>query len=220
MDWDKVRPESNLLDEDMKAQLRELFQKLEREVTLYAVLEDNDKCSEMAAFLKSLETLSDKLRVTLADKGGELRPEVREKTRYLPLTMLYDSEQQYTGAAFHGVPGGREMNSFAIAIYNAAGPGQKVTWGQRRKIDKISEPVNVKICVSLSCHHCPQVVAAAQRTATLNRNIEAEMIDAGLYPDLVEQYHIERVPMMIINDEKIIMGNKSLDEIIQILEKA
>ena len=46
----------------------------------------------------------------------------------------------------------------------------------------------------------------------------AEMIDAALYEDLVAQYDIKRVPMMILNDSRIVMGSKTIDEIVTLLK--
>ena len=63
------------------------------------------------------------------------------------------------------------------------------------------------------------VVTACQQIAILNPVIEAEMIDAALYADLVEKYNIERVPMVIFNDKEIHMGNKTIEEIVTLLNK-
>ena len=54
-------------------------------------------------------------------------------TAWLPVTGLY-KDGAYGRAAFHGVPGGREINSFVLAVYNLAGPGQEVPKGTRKKI--------------------------------------------------------------------------------------
>ena len=45
------------------------------------------------------------------------------------------------------------------------------------------------------------------------------MIDAGMYPQLVETYKIERIPMMILNDSQVILGSKTMEEIITLLNK-
>ena len=44
------------------------------------------------------------------------------------------------------------------------------------------------------------------------------MIDANLYPDLVQQYHIERVPMVVINGDKTLLGEKTMEELAAVLE--
>ena len=55
--------------------------------------------------------------------------------------------------------------------------------------------------------------------AALNEGIEAEMIDANLYPELVDKYKIQRVPMTILNDEEIVMGVKTIEEMADIVKK-
>ena len=75
----------------------------------------------------------------------------------------------------------------------------------------------IKIFVSLACHHCPHVVAACHKIALLNPNVEAHMYDANLYPDLVSDYKIERVPMMVVNDTISYYGKKSIEEIANLL---
>lgn len=206
-----------MLDEVMKEQLAGIFAKMEQEVTMKAVLDlSDDKSREMAEFLRVVETLGDKLHLELyaPEEAGQIS---ELDATYLPVTGLY-LDGQYGRVAFHGIPGGKEINSFVLAIYNLAGPGQAISGGTLKKIQKLKREANIKVCVSLSCHHCPLVVAAAQQIAIHNSCVTAEMIDARLYPELVAKYHIERVPMMIINDREIHMGNKTIDEIVYLLK--
>ena len=63
------------------------------------------------------------------------------------------------------------------------------------------------------------MVTACQHIAILNPNIEAEMIDAALYEDLVARYDIKRIPMIIINDTEIHVGSKEMAEIVALLKK-
>lgn len=190
---------------------------MESTVTMKAVVDlSRDKDREMASFLKAVSALSGKLKLELYGPGESAAvPELN--TAWLPVTGLY-KDGTYGRAAFHGVPGGKEINSFVLAVYNLAGPGQDVPKGVIKKIDKLNKKTNIKICVSLSCHHCPVVVAACQHIAILNPNIEAEMIDAALYEDLVAKYDIKRIPMMIINDTEIHVGSKEMAEIIALLK--
>lgn len=217
IDLTTVPGESSLLDQGLKTQLSGIFAKMESTVTMKAVVDlDREKDREMASFLKTVSELGTKLELELY--GPEEASEVPElNTAWLPVTGLY-KDGAYGRAAFHGVPGGKEINSFVLAVYNLAGPGQELSRGLRKKIDKLDKKTNIKICVSLACHHCPLVVAACQRIAILNPNIEAEMIDAALYDDLVAKYDIKRIPMMIFNDTEVHMGGKEIEEIVTLLK--
>lgn len=217
IDLKTVPSESSLIDETLKVQLQGIFSKMQEPVTLKAVVDlQREKDAEMAAFLNTVASLGEKLCVELysPEEASEV-PEL--DTTYLPVTGLYKNGT-YGRAAFHGIPGGKEVNSFVLAIYNLAGPGKEVSRGLKKKIEKLNKKTNIKICVSLACHHCPNVVAACQQVAILNPNVEAEMIDAALYEELVAKYKIERVPMMIVNDSEVYMGNKTIEDIVTLLK--
>ena len=205
IDLNTIPEESSLVDQGLKTQLAGIFGRMEKRVTIRAVVDlSGEKDREMASFLRAIVSVSPNLELELygPDEADQV-PELN--TAWLPVTGLY-KDGAYGRAAFHGVPGGREINSFVLAVYT------------RKKIQRLDKKTNIKICVSLACHHCPLVVTACQQIAFLNPNIEAEMIDAALYEDLVAQYDIKRVPMMILNDSRIVMGSKTIDEIVTLLK--
>ncbi len=211
IDCNQFEGTSPLLDEKLQGELKGIFGKMETAVTLKAVVDmEEEKSKEMALFLKTAASLSDLLTLELYTP---LEAEALEfDTEYLPATGLY-KDGIYSGVSFHGVPGGREINSFVLAIYNLSGPGQEIGRGLVKKIQKIKKPANIKVCVSLACHHCPAVVAASQRIAILNPLVKAQMLDANLYPALVERYGITRVPFVILNDETTFTGPRTIEEL-------
>jgi len=218
IDQNSISRVSSLLDESLRGQLSQLLSKMKQPVVLKAVLDpDSGAGKEMAEFLNVFDSLSDHISLELyrpeeSDEVPELNP------AYLPVTGLYQ-DGSYRRVAFHGIPGGKEINSFVAAVLNAGGAGKGVSILVKRKIEKIRQKNNLKICVSLACHHCPAVVAACQQIALMNPNVEAEMIDARLYEDLVKQYNIERVPFLIVNDTDTYMGEKTMDDILNLLKK-
>lgn len=106
-----------------------------------------------------------------------------------------------------------------IALYNTAGTGQAMEDQVKKRIQAIDKPVNIEVFVSLACHHCAQMVISCLRMAALNPGIRAQMVDANLFPDYVKKYGIERVPMTVINDAHTLMGGKSLEEVLDFIEK-
>lgn len=124
-----------------------------------------------------------------------------------------------SGIWFHGVPGGHEFNSFIIALYNVAGPGQAIGQEIREKLEKLDSPVNIKVLVSLSCTMCPETVMSAQKAAAVSEYVEAEMFDLAHFPKLKEKYKVMSVPCMILNDEKVYFGKKGIGDIADILNK-
>ncbi len=218
IDLSRIPAESALLEDQMKQTIQGVLAKLTKDVTIKAVVDLNEeKSAEMAAFLKAVAQLSS--RITLELYGPDEADGFEMDTEHLPATGFY-LNHVYQRVAFHGVPGGKEINSFVIGLYNLAGPGQELQKGTEKKIAKLSRPVQMKICVSLVCHHCPGVVIACQRIAMMSSFVNAEMYDANLYPDLVEKYRIERVPMVVINDKDVFMGPRSIEDLVQLCKDA
>ncbi len=213
MDMNQISSQSSLMTPELEEQIKGVFGKLEGEVTLACVIDPSDGTSvEMAELVRHISGLSCQLYGM--EEANETLPEL--DASLLPATALY-TDGNYTGIAFHGVTGGKEMNSLIFAIYNAAGPGQEMEKRIKKKLDKLTHKNEIKIFVSLSCHHCAQQVITCQKMAAECGAVEARMIDARLYPELVEQYKIERIPMTVINEKEVLLGSKNMDEIYQIL---
>lgn len=86
------------------------------------------------------------------------------------------------------------------------------------EIKKLDKKTNIKVCVSLSCHLCPDVVASAQRIAKENKNIEAEMIDLANFKDIKDEFKIMSVPALIVNNKDVYFGSKKIEEILEIIK--
>ena len=115
--------------------------------------------------------------------------------------------------------GGKEITAFASAILTAGNAAKPLDRFTMKDIGKIKTPMNLQICVSLACAHCCQLVSAAQRIAWENELVTAHMIDANLYPALVAQKNIQRVPMTFINGEAAFPGGKTMAELTGLLAR-
>lgn len=210
---------SKLLNDGLRGQLKGVLDRMEKEVTIVTVVDMADEKSiELRDLVLDLANLGDKLNAQVYQKGENAEIEAKIHADKFPVASLLDSEGNYSGVKFHGVPGGHELNSFILAIYNLAGPGQAVDASSMEKIKALDKKTNVKVAISLTCHLCPEVVVAAQRIAIENANIETEMIDVGLFPDFKNKYKIMSVPAIIIDDEELHFGAKKMDEIISMIK--
>lgn len=205
---------SGFLTEEIRQQLNGVFSKFMNPVLIRAWLDDSPLSGELSGFLGELEQLTDKVIWRRGDRETEDVPE------YLPSLELCRADGSSSGIQFHGVPGGHEFNSFIIALYNVAGPGQAVSPEISEVLAAVGEDVNVKILVSLSCTMCPEVVMAAQRAAALSGRIRAEMFDLMHFPRLKEKYQVMSVPCMVVNDRDIYFGKKNLQEVTDIIRNS
>ena len=211
--------QSKLLNDSLRAQLKGIFDKMEKEVTLVSIVdESNPKSIELRDLVLDISNLGDKLNAEIAIRGSNKDLEEKIHADKYPVVALLDSNKEYSGIKFHGVPGGHELNSFIIAIYNLAGPGQALDNTILNEIKSIDKKINIKVAVSLSCHLCPDVVMASQRLAIENKNIEAEMLDLSEFPELKSKYKIMSVPAIILNDEQLFFGAKKIDEIVSLIK--
>ena len=200
--------DSALFDEAMLAQLNAVFSRMESALVLKLYLDARPVSEELRGYMKELEKLTDKLSVEIA----------KESTEADPCVEVYRQDGSYTGLAFHGVPGGHEFTSFVLGLYNAAGAGQKIDEDLIEALAKIDRKVDMKVLVSLSCTMCPDLVIAAQKMASLNKNITAEVYDLNHFPEIKDKYQVMSVPCLVINNgEKISFGKKNIRQLLEII---
>jgi len=216
-----VQPAKLFFDEDLRRQLVPILNRFENKVRILAVLDGDQKlCGEVKSFLEEFVSLTDKVGLEILEKGQDVEKEKHINASIFPTFAILRNDGSYTGIKYHGVPGGHEINSFILALYNVAGPGQPVDGDTLSRIGGIDRKVNLKIGVSLSCTFCPDVVAACQLMAAKNPNIEAEMIDVARFPDFKNQYSIMSVPVVIVNDKEVVFGKKSMGELLDVIAKS
>lgn len=194
----------------MKEQLAGLFERFEKTVEAVVVSDGSATARELEGFVRELEGISKKLTVSVeqGQGGGDFLPYIDIRTG-----------NKSVGIRYYSVPGGHEFNSFVLALYNVAGPGQAIGEGLADRIRAIAGEHRLQVMATLSCTNCPDVVAGSQRIAALNSGIRAEMYDLSKFPEYRERYQIMAVPCMILDGEKTFFGKKGLEEIVGILEQ-
>lgn len=210
---------SSLLNDNLRAQLKGVLSKFENNISLVSIVdESNAKSIELRDLVLDIADLGDKVEAIIYKKGEN--PEIEEKVHAdkYPIVAILNKDGDYTGVKFHGVPGGHELNSFILAMYNVAGPGQALEESILNEIKSIDRKVNIKVGVSLSCHVCPDVVVAAQKISIENPNIETEMLDLSNFPELKSKHKIMSVPAIIVDDSKVYFGGKKLQDILNLIK--
>ncbi len=209
---------SALLNDALRGQIATVLGRMENNVTLVTIVDPtNEKSIELRDLVIDIADLGDKLEAVVKTKGEDAELEAKVNADKFPVVAFLDKDGNYAGVKFHGVPGGHELNSFLLAIYNLAGPGQALDASVLEAIKAVDKKVNIKVAVSLSCHLCPDVVVGAQRIAIENPNVEAEMLDIANFPELKTKHKVMSVPCMIVNDEKVTFGSKSIQDMLNFI---
>lgn len=209
---------SALLNDALRGQIATVLGRMENNVTLVTIVDPtNEKSIELRDLVINIADLGDKLEAVVKTKGEDAALEAKVNADKFPVVAFLDKDGNYAGVKFHGVPGGHELNSFLLGIYNLAGPGQALDASVLEAIKAVDKKVNIKVAVSLSCHLCPDVVVGAQRIAIENPNVEAEMLDIANFPELKTKHKVMSVPCMIVNDEKVTFGSKSIQDMLNFI---
>ena len=200
--------DDTLFDADTKVQLKAVFSKMEHPLLLKLYLNEKPLSKELENYVRTMAKLTDKLSVEV----------VREHTeKETPCVRIFRQDHSDTGLAFHGVPGGHEFTSFVLGLYNAAGTGQSIDESLKEQIGNIRKEIHMQILVSLSCTMCPELVTAAQKIASMNPLVTAEVYDINHFGDKKEKYNVMSVPCLVINEDKVTFGKKNIEQILQLL---
>lgn len=207
----RATPEGNAgFSQEIQQQLQEVFAKMESHLELRLHLDESPLSQELREFIANLCDFTDKLTLSVAPP-----PERKEDA---PWVSVCHADGRETGLSFHGVPGGHEFTSFVLGLYNAAGPGQPISPEQQRKIQSLRKPVDMKIFVTLSCTMCPELVRAAQRIAAESPWVTSHVYDIRHFPEYKAQYNVMSVPCLVLNDQQVTFGKKTLEELIALIQ--
>ena len=161
---------------------------------------------DLLAFLSSIASTSDKLTLEERELNGVVRG---------PLSFILETENEATGIIFSGIPSGHEFNSLILATLQSGGAELKVDDGIKDIVSGIEGSLKFEVFISLSCHNCPDVVQALNQFALLNKNITTEMIDGGLYPELIKDRDIQGVPCVYLNGELFAHGKIEISQLLE-----
>ncbi len=203
---DQERSDGVFTNDDI-AQLKTVFDRMETPLVLELHLDDRAVSSELRSYMEELASYTKKLSIVVADSSID--------DNHKPYVSVLRQDGTSTGLAFHGVPGGHEFTSFILGLYNASGPGQALDEATVSVINQIDRNLNLQILVSLTCTMCPELVTAAQRIATLNHKVTAEVYDINHFSDLKDKYNVMSVPCVVINGgEKVFFGKKNVQQLL------
>jgi len=194
-----------MLDSNILNALKSYTTNMQNEVTFVLQTGEHAKRGELCDFLEQIASTSDKLNFEQRDTDGLLKN---------GMSFMLEVDSKPSGVFFSGIPSGHEFNSLVLAILWASGTEIKLDSSLQTLIGNVSEKLHFEVFVSLSCHNCPDVVQALNQFALLNPNISSEMIDGGIYPELIEERKIQGVPCVYLNGELFANGKVEVGELV------
>ena len=186
-----------MLNNDILTALKGYTANMQKSVTLVLQTGEHSKRNELLEFLNGVASSSDKISVEERDTNGELRSSI---------SFLLEVEGVSTGVQFSGIPSGHEFNSLILSILQSTGTPLKLDETIQTLVANVKEKLHFEVFISLSCHNCPEVVQGLNQFALLNDNITSEMIDGGLFQNIIAERDIQGVPSVYLNGELFANG--------------
>ena len=197
-----------MLNDDILNALKTYTANMQNKVTFVLQTGEHSKRAELVDFLSQIANVSDNLALEERDAG--LRS---------PITFALETDTD-TGVQFSGIPSGHEFNSLILAILWASGTAMKLDANLQSMIGRLDQKVHFEVFISLSCHNCPDVVQALNQFALLNPNITTEMIDGGLFQNLIDERDIQGVPSVYLDGELFANGKVEVATLVnKLIEK-
>ncbi len=183
-----------MLDNSIKAQLKEVFSALESSIDLVYDSSENEKQSELLEMLEEIASTSSKITAKESDTFSA--------TPYFRI----EKNSQPTGISIRGIPGGHEFTSLILAILNTDKKGKMPDEGLATRIRNLKGPIRIKTYISLTCENCPDVVQALNQMTLIHSDFQHEMIDGAYVQDEVDALGIQGVPSLVVDSKMIHSG--------------
>lgn len=195
-----------MLTNDILNALKGYTANMTRTVSLVLNTGSHAKRDELKIFLTDFCSTSDRLVFEERDISNDVRSAI---------SFRVEVDGAPTGIVFSGIPGGHEFNSLVLAVLHADKEPQKLDASIKDLVKRVNTPLNFEVFVSLSCHNCPDVVQTLNQFAVLNDNIRSEMIDGGLFKEVIDERNIQGVPSVYLNGEPFANGKIDTSKIIE-----
>ncbi|PID03276.1 MULTISPECIES: alkyl hydroperoxide reductase subunit F [unclassified Sporosarcina] len=190
-----------MLDANIKAQLAQYLEMMEKEVQLKISVGSDKVSQDMQELVDELASMSSLIKVEKAEL---------ERTP----SFSVNRPGEDTGIVFAGIPLGHEFTSLVLALLHVSGRAPKVDERVIEQVKNIEGAHHFESYISLSCQNCPEVVQALNIMSVLNPGITHTMIDGAAFKDEVENKNIMAVPTVYLNGEPFTSGRKTIEEIL------
>ncbi len=182
-----------LLPEDVKTQIRKLFEKLSGPVRLEVFTDPavNEQYNGYATgFVRDLARLSDKIEPAFhavdSERGRELG------IQGSPVVAVAPDRYRIL---FRGAPLGEEGRSFLSAVMHASSGDSGLSATSREMLERLDEPRLVRVFVTLGCPYCPDQVLHTVRSAIERPDlVSMETIELDENRDLADELGVGSVP--------------------------
>jgi alkyl hydroperoxide reductase subunit AhpF len=110
-------------------------------------------------------------------------------------------------------PEGHEFEPFLNAMKWLGHPGDAPD-PDLQKLNSLTAPNQIMVLMADACTYCPHVVQSVLAMAVHQPLITAVIVDAIQFEDLAERFKVKSVPTTIINDNRTVLGQVTLNQLV------
>ena len=115
-----------MLDDELKSKLADITKIFEKKIELVVIKgEESEETEDMIEMVQDIASTSEKIFVKIFEKESLELKDKGINLEKLPAVVILDENGEFSRIKYTAVPTGQELNSFILAMYNVAGPGQK-----------------------------------------------------------------------------------------------
>jgi len=118
---------------------------------------------------------------------------------------------------FFAVPAGNELGPFLELLVMQARGRADLSSETQKTLEKVQLAASFKVFVTPSCPFCPEVVRQVQQFPLVRPNINVDIIDGSLFPELAQQHGVRSAPTVILGDQFRWSGSIVLPELLNAL---
>jgi glutaredoxin-like protein len=198
-----------LLNEEVRQQVKQIFDnevKNPVKVLLFTRAINCETCQYAEQLLKEIaEVAPQKFQLevisTAQPEGQEKAKEYGLNPDRVPAIVVLDKNGKDRGIHYIGLPAGLEFSTFINGVILASVDELPTDEKTKELIEKIDQPLDVRVFVTTSCGYCPQAAITAYQFAVLSPNVVANVYDAQENPDLSQKYQVVGVPKIVITKQ-------------------
>ncbi len=197
---------ANLLDDNIKKQVQEVFGSLSNPVEILFFGSSNTErcpyCADTQQLLEEVSGLSDRLHLQVYDIEQDAALAQQYKVDGVPEFVLAgrDGDQVIDyHIRYKGIPAGHEFSSLINDLVLVSRRESNLSEETRKFLHELNQPVHLQVFVTPTCPDCPRAVVLAHQFAMESPLVEAEMVEAMEFPELADRFAVYGVPQTTIN---------------------
>src|SRR5699024_5705031 len=193
-----------LLDDNLKAQLSQLVDRITEKVELVYSLDDRSQSADLKQLLEDIAALSDNITARQDDELHERKP-----------AFTIQRAGSDVGVTFAGIPMGHEFSSLVLALLQVGGNPIKEEQDLIDQVAALDGDFEFTTYMSLTCQNCPTVVQALNAMSVINPRIKHTAVEGSLFQDEVNK---KGIPAVYLNGEEFASGRMDIQDFVARLD--